>query len=546
MTWRLAGKTGMALLVIGNTFSPEVRAQENRVSKVPFYTFGNTLEEQEKQLKANPLLKRFELARKELAKDRHRPAYHYVNPEGILNDPNGLCFWQGRWHMFYQGFPPEDPRVHWGHAVSTDLIHWRDLPYAIYPNPEDRVYSGTTFVEKDRVIAMYHGVGSGSMVATSTDPLLLNWTKLGNKPVIPIPKPGEKLPYNVFDPAIWKKGDAYYSVLAGQRPVGPGNKMVRALFLFRSTDLANWQYLHPFLENDGYGMVGDDGACPYFWPIGNQGKYILLHFSHMSGGKYLLGDYDQVHDKFIVTDGGNFNHGPMLPNGVHAPSAFPDGKGGINVIFNINEGKTDKTWGRIMTLPRLLTLDGNGKLLMQPTGDITSLRSKKVSVAELALPANQEIVLPTVSGTALEMHAVIDPKNSPTIELNVLRSPGKEEYTRILFYKNGGFWDRSIEGKAVQYSAISIDNSTSSTQEGVRSRVPETASVLIKDGELVDLRIFVDKSIVEVFVNGRQCVAVRVYPGRTDSQGVSVLARGSGATLKSLEAWQMENLYSNP
>ena len=545
MTWRLAGKTGIALLFIGNTFSTVGRAQENRASKVPFYTFGTTLEEQEKQLKANPLLKRFEASSKELAKDLHRPTYHYVSPEGIMNDPNGLCFWQGRWHLFYQGFPPEDPRVHWGHAVSTDLIHWRDLPYAIYPNPEDRVYSGTTFVEKDRVIAMYHGVGSGTMVATSTDPLLLNWTKLGNKPVIPIPKPGEKLPYNVFDPAIWKKGDAYYSVLAGQRPVGPGNKMVRALFLFRSTDLANWQYLHPFIENDGYGMVGDDGACPYFWPIGDQGKYILLHFSHMSGGKYMLGDYDQVNDKFIVTDGGNFNHGPMLPNGVHAPSAYPDGKGGINVIFNINEGKTDKTWGRIMTLPRLLTLDENGKLRMSPTGDIASLRSKKVTVAETALPANQEIVLPAVSGNALEMHAVIDPKDSPTIELNVLRSPGKEEYTRILFYKNGGFWDRS-EAKNVQYSAISIDNSTASTLEGVRSRVPETASVFIKDGELVDLRIFVDKSIVEVFVNGRQCVAVRMYPGRSDSQGISIQAHGSPATLKSLEAWQMENLFAKP
>ncbi|RRA98020.1 glycoside hydrolase family 32 protein [Larkinella rosea] len=537
--------TVLGCLLTGILLSPSVSAQESRVSKVPFFTFGTTLEEQEKQLKTNPLLKRFKVSSQELAKDHHRPTYHYVSPEGIMNDPNGLCFWQGRWHMFYQGFPPEDPRVHWGHAVSTDLIHWRDLPYAIYPNPEDRVYSGSTFVEPNRVIAMYHGVGSGSMVATSSDPLLLNWSKVTGKPVIPIPKPGEKLPYNVFDPAIWKKGDQYYCVLAGQRPVGPGGKLIRALFLFRSPDLANWQYLHPFIENDGYGMVGDDGACPYFWPIGDKGKYILLHFSHMSGGKYMLGDYDQVNDKFIVTDGGNFNHGPMLPNGVHAPSAYPDGKGGIVTIFNVNEGKTDKTWGRIMSLPRLLTLDENGKLLQEPIGDLASLRSKKVTLAETALPANQEIVLPTVSGNALEMHAVIDPKNSPTIELNLLRSPGKEEYTRILFYKNGGFWDRS-EVKNVQYSAISIDNSNASTLEGVRSRVPETASVLLKEGELVDLRIFVDKSIVEVFVNGRQCVAVRMYPGRNDSQGVSIRAHGSPATLKTLEAWQMENLFANP
>jgi beta-fructofuranosidase len=54
-----------------------------------------------------------------------------------LNDPNGLCFWQGNWHLFYQTNQPEEPgRPHWGHAISTDLIHWRDLPHAIHPNPE--------------------------------------------------------------------------------------------------------------------------------------------------------------------------------------------------------------------------------------------------------------------------------------------------------------------------------------------------------------------------------------------------------------------------
>ena len=90
-----------------------------------------------------------------------------------MNDPNGLCFWQGRWHLFYQGYPPEDPRQHWGHAVSDDLIHWRDLPYAIYPNPEYQCFSGSTLVEEDRVIAIYHGTRVGNMVAVSDDPLLL-------------------------------------------------------------------------------------------------------------------------------------------------------------------------------------------------------------------------------------------------------------------------------------------------------------------------------------------------------------------------------------
>ncbi|MEN6453090.1 MAG: hypothetical protein ABFD10_02460, partial [Prolixibacteraceae bacterium] len=137
-------------------YTASVFAQDY-TSKVPHFTFGNEPEEQEKQLKDNPLVQRFRQSRKELSADRHRPFYHFISPEGKLNDPNGLCFWKGKWHLFFQAYPPEDPRQHWGHAVSDDLIHWRDLPYAIYPVPEEMVFSGSTWVENNRVIAMYHG-----------------------------------------------------------------------------------------------------------------------------------------------------------------------------------------------------------------------------------------------------------------------------------------------------------------------------------------------------------------------------------------------------
>ena len=88
------------------------------------------------------MVRRMAASRKAMEDDPHRPLYHFVSPENTLNDPNGLCFWQGRWHLFYQGYPPEDPRPHWGHAISDDLVHWRDLPYAIYPDPEECCFSG--------------------------------------------------------------------------------------------------------------------------------------------------------------------------------------------------------------------------------------------------------------------------------------------------------------------------------------------------------------------------------------------------------------------
>jgi len=92
-------------------------------------------------------------------------------------------------------------------------------------------------------------------------------------------------------------------------------------------------------------------------------------------------------------------------------------------------------------------------------------------------------------------------------------------------------------------SAISIDSSYSSILPDVRSRAPETAQVFIGQEEPLKLRVFVDKSVVEVFVNGRQCIAMRVYPGREDSVGVSLRSQGQDATLTSLDAWQMKNIY---
>lgn len=540
----------------------------NYTSKVPFYTFPtNSLEEQEAALETNPLMQRLNAYRKKYETDPHRPIYHYVNPEATLNDPNGLCFWQGRWHLFYQAYPPEDPRQHWGHAVSDDLIHWRDLPYAIYPHPERCCFSGTTLVEEngvdeDRVIAIYHGTMIGNMVAVSDDPLLLNWQKLGDGAVIPFTDPPETAEYTVFDPCIWQKDGFYYSLSGGTLPNGPANQQIRANFLLRSADLIEWEYLHPFIEDDQYTIVGDDGACPYFWPIkGPTGdKHILLFFSHMSGGQYLLGDYDTDRDKFVVTDGGLFNFGPSTPSGVHAPSAAPNPDGSVTVIFNMNPGKPTADWNQIMTLPRRLTLDGHGELRQEPAGDIESLRSDHQHIGNTTLPANEEVVLDGIVGNAMEILLEIDPKDAPMVEVNVLRSPNREEFTRIAFYKERGFRRRfrvpnatalnansnQLRNRPIRHeSLITLDNTYSSTLPDVKSRAPETAPLHIAEGETLQLRIFIDRSVVEVFANGKQCVAERVYPGRQDSVGVSLRAQGSAAELRSLDAWQMQNIYAD-
>ena len=170
------------------------------------------LELELEEIKKNTEVQNLIELRKERKNDPHIPNYHFSAPNNLLNDPNGFCFWQNKWHLFYQAYPKESPcYAHWGHAISEDLIHWQDLPYAIYPNPERCCYSGATLVEDDRVIAMYHGTTVGNMVAVSSDPLLLNWQKVTGQAVIPMANAdGLPLPYRVFDPCILNKEEYYY------------------------------------------------------------------------------------------------------------------------------------------------------------------------------------------------------------------------------------------------------------------------------------------------------------------------------------------------
>lgn len=520
---------------------------ESSKSKTPFFTFSNTLEEQRNELENNELIKRFAVSREELSSDKYRPLYHFVSPESTLNDPNGLCFWQDKWHLFYQGFPVENEGnfhpVHWGHTISDDLIHWGDLPYAIYPDPEQSCFSGATLVEDDRVVAMYHGVGRGNFVALSRDPLLLNWEKLTGDAVI---KPEEFISCpRVFDPCIWKGIDYYYCLSGGVEANKHGKHEHRADFLFRSKDLVHWEFLHNFIDGDLFGHVGDDGACPYFWPIGGD-KHILLHYSHMSGGAYMIGYCNRSTDKFCVVNGGDFCFGATGLGSVHAPSACPapDGSGDVICIFNMNSAKPTPPWNQIMSLPRRLSLYDQDRLAQVPAGDIESLRGEKSSVAPISLEANKEITLENINGDCMEMEVEIDPMDTNYIEVKVLRSPDSEEFTRVTFYRNRGY--RSTlhrESPAKCDSIISLDNSHSSIASDVRARLPENGGFDLPEGEILKLRVFIDRSIVEVFANDRQCVALRVYPERDDSTGVSIMAKGREAKLLKLNVWQMKSIY---
>ena len=294
-------------------------------------------------------------------------------------------------------------------------------------------------------------------------------------------------------------------------------------------------------KGDRFTLLGDDGACPYFWPLGD--RYILFFFSHMSGGQALLGDYDKKRDKFVVTDHYRFNFGAYAPGGVHAPSASPDDRGGIMLIFNMNPARPTSGWNQIMTLPRHVTLPHRDELRIEPVDAVRSLRYAHENVGPMELPANREVLLEKVQGKEMEIMAEIDPQEAPMVELNVFRSPGREEFTRIAFFSERGYHNRGHRREGPPYGLVSIDSSYASLDPEAKSRAPETAPVLLQQGEPLRLRVFTDRSVVEVFVNDKQCLAQRVYPSREDSKGVSLRSQGSPARLNSLNSWRMRSIY---
>lgn len=486
-------------------------------SVTPKHVFSETLAEQEKELRSNELLRRFAHSRQKLASLPHRPAYHFVSPENMMNDPNGLCFWQGKWHLFYQAYPPDefpDPsdikkrRQHWGHAVSDDLVHWRDLPYAIYPGVERMCFSGSTVVEADRVVAFYPGIGAGQMVAVADDPLLLNWDKSG--------------PVNSGhgDADIWKEDDTYYGLVGRS--------------LWTSKDLRHWENQGSFLTATPFIRNDDDGACPNFQPIGD--KHILLFFSHANGGQYYLGDY--ANHKFTPYAHGRFNHGRVAPGGVHAPSAASDGHGGVVNILNINDGLASDHWDQLVSLPQYLTLGEDRQLHIQPVENLATLRQEHRHVSRTVLPANQEIILQEIRGNTLELDVEIDPQQSRWVQLNVLCSPEGEEQTSITYFN----FERELTYWYQTPGEVVLDGSRSSVLDNVWLRPPERA-VVQREGKPLRLRVYIDRSVVEVFVNQRQYLAMRVYPGREDSLGVSLRAQGNEAVLNQLDAWQMRSIW---
>ena len=487
--------------------------------------------------------------------DRHRPKYHFTAAENICYpfDPQGCVYWKGRYHLFY-ACQLDDVGL-WGHASSADLLHWQDhpIPLGIAPeDPEEQVYAGGSLINKEGVPTMiYHGVNSGTCIATSTDDELVHWKKHPANPVIPLPNEGDPGygVYHVWDTCGWVDGDMYYSI-SGNKPHTPPETDGDVAFLFKSRDLVHWEYVHPFYASDRRWTGADeDCSCPDFFPLGD--KHVLMFISHNKGTQYYIGRYEG--EKFYPERHGRLNWpgGPSF-----AQESLLDAKG--RRIFwawlcesRTREAQISSGWSGERSQPRVRSLAADGTLRIDPVEELPALRQNHRQRRDLALADGAEQGLEEVAGDCLELVLDIEPPGAGVCGIKGRCSPDGQEQTAIIF-------DAANE-------TLTIDTTRSSLSPDIFQPWPipqgafhpelmeggkvddvrvQEAPLALAPGERLALRIFLAGSVLEVFANGRQCISQRIYPTRSDSLGVALFSRGGEAVVRQLDAWDLTATFS--
>jgi beta-fructofuranosidase len=484
------------------------------------------------------------------------PIYHlHARPaEGLARpyDANGCIFKDGVYHLMYIYQDRRRPREghSWGHCTSTDLVNWTYRKPALQPDPGDPdvgIFSGNAFLGKDgQPMLCWFGIDAGVCVATTEDGGLVDWKKHPGNPVIPIPEQGRAVfgksagagKYFVWDPYMWYDGGNYYCLLGGNAlPSGKDT-----LFLMKSADLETWKPLHPFYEHADptWTVPGEDCSCPDFFQLGD--KHILLCISHSVGSRCYIGDlqderfFPQQHVR-MNWPGGNF----------FAPESLADDQGRRVFWGWVTDPRTistqTATGSGVMSLPRVMSLSAQDQLRIAPAPELEALRRNQRSIGAIDLPADRDVPL-GVSGKHIELRLQIDVRSAREIGLKVRCSPDHQEETVIRFSPVNQ--QLSIDStnstlrRDVIYAYHPLDTGGLRRPRGEKHPCSVTTAPLSHPAyELLELRVFLDGPVLEVFAGETLCLTQQIFPLRSDSIQISAFARGGNGRIAGGDAWEM-------
>jgi beta-fructofuranosidase len=466
----------------------------------------------------------------------HRPLVHLCPERGWTNDPTGPVVWHGRTHLFHQYNPHGAVwgRPHWGHFVTDDLVQWERRPIAMSPSPDgpdaDGCFSGCTVIDGDEAVIAYTGVvgphepgqQQATCLARSSDPMLDRWTKAEGNPVTMAPG-GADLGFR--DPFLWREdGRWWQAVGAGSRADGGSVR------LYSSADLGDWTEHEPLL-----GKAALDALDPTVWTGSVWECPVLIRGRRRDA--LLLSIHDGDRGRYPLVVIGNLEAGRFHPvrmqrldlgPDIYAPCSLaqPDGTA-ISWAWSAEARPAPVQladgWAGVLTASRVLEVQGD-ELHVRPLPQLAQLR-------EAELPADRRSTIdgwtaPHVTGDVLDLEVTLGPR-ADAIDLHVRQSPDRAETTII-----------SLDRRNRE---LRVDRTRSSLDPAVEGGIH--GGHLMADQPVKDLRVLLDRSILEVFVDDRIALTARIYPTRSDSDRIEVVGDPVATDSVTLRAWTLGSVW---
>lgn len=449
-------------------------------------------------------------------RDRWYPTFHVASPGGWINDPNGLCFFDGRWHAFYQLHPfgTQWGPMHWGHASSADLACWRSEPVALAPSlvaERAGVYSGSAVTGPDGLLYVFYTAhrwrngrneDEGNLevqcLATSADGI--RFEKRG----VVVENPEGLRDFR--DPKVWRQGGAWLMVVGRRSPDGRGE-----IVLYRSEDLLAWRpegvlYRHPdpsvyMLEcPDLFELEAPGGARRWALCFSAMGaRPDGYRFRNFNNAGYLVGAWQPG--------------GPFVPEGdfrpldwgqnFYAPQTLgaPDGRRILMGWMSPNGGALPTQgdgWCGQLTVPRELSLTSDGELRCAPARELDALWGPARELGALELAADEELVV--------EKDLAV---GCVDLTIDLASSPAERAGLKLHATGDGGFTYVAYDD---QTRRVVLDRQAARVGERGYRSAPVPAGALAR-GELT-LRVLLDRGSVEVFVgDGEQVLSAYSLPG---------------------------------
>ena len=459
---------------------------------------------------------------KDYYNELYRPQFHFTPEKNWHNDPNGLVFQNGEYHLFYQYNPKgnEWGYMHWGHTISPDLVHWKHLPIALYPdnNSEDKVectaFSGSAMIDQKKLlgkqegnnktmVAFYTSQHCGQRMAFSTDNGR-NWEKYEGNPVIPFNETDD-----ARDPKVIWHNDSQKWVMVLYRKTSEDDK-TKGVSFYTSDDLINWEWkshIHGFYE------------CPDLVQLQVSNRPEELKWILFDGdGSYLMGAFNgetftPETAKMKSDFGKNYYATQTWSN-------IPEKDGRTIQIAWMKDGEfPEMPFNGQMSFPCELSLtkfNYGYKLIRKPVKELENLYDKKHKWENKnVIPGINENMLKKVKGDCFRIIAEFDIKTSDNFGF-MIRKGKKDPGTEILFNVKRGVL--SVLGSTVPL--VPIDNK-------------------------ISLDILVDRASVEVFANGGQAVISNCFTPTEGAEDMVLFTNGGELGIDKLEVIKINSAWHN-